>query len=362
MEQTGDIITMLNQMPCPAFLVQDGTLKYINPAAHRYALMVGSKISDLLATGIQEYQDFQGGCLYLTLRIGNTVCGASVTKIQEFDYFVLEQDSDQAELQSMALAAQQLRTPIANVMSVADQLFPMSCFDDNSTAQDQAARINRGLYQMLRIISNMSDAYRYTRETVPNLETRNICAFLQELFDENAPLIQHTGVTLSFTNLPETVYCLIDPEKLERAVSNILSNALKFNTRGGSIRANLTRRGAMLYLTVHNTGCSIRENPQGTIYNQYQRHPGIQDSRFGIGLGMVLIRRAAAVHGGTVLVEQSEERGTTLTMTIAIRQSAGSSVRSNIFHMDYAGERNHWLLELSESLPAELYQRENVNG
>jgi len=61
-------------------------------------------------------------------------------------------------------------------------------------------------------------------------------------------------------------------------------------------------------------------------------------------------------------VEQSEERGTTLTMTIAIRQNAGSSVRSNIFHMDYAGERNHWLLELSESLPAELYQRENING
>jgi len=361
MEQTEDKITMLNQMPSPAFFVKDGIIKHANPAAQRHAIAEGTSICQMLATGVREYEAFQDGCLYLTLNIYGTVCSASVTKMQEYDYFVLEQEDDQAELQSMALAAQQLRTPLSNVMSVADRLFPMSCFDDDPAALEQVARINRGLYQMLRIVSNMSDAYRYSHEGPSNQETRNICAFLQEIFDENIPLIRHAGVNLSFANHAEAIYCLVDTEKLERAVSNILSNALKFNTRGGSIQAKLSRKGTMLYLTVHNTGSSIRENPNGTLYSQYQRQPGVQDSRFGIGLGMVLIRRAAAVHGGTVLVEQSEDRGTKLTMTMEIRQSTTNTVRSNIFHVDYAGERNHWLLELSESLPAELYQRENIN-
>lgn len=360
MDKIQDKITMLNQMPSPAFLVKDGIITNANSAAQRHMITEGSPISDLLATGAQEYKNFQEGCLYLTLNICGTTCGVSVTKMQEHDYFVVEQESDQSELQSMALAAQQLRSPLSNVMTVADRLFPMSCFDDNPAALDQAARINRGLFQLLRIVSNMSDAYRYSQEAAPNMEIREICGFLQGLFDENAPLIQHTGVTLHFTNLKEPIYCLIDAEKLERAVSNILSNALKFNVRGGTIDAKLTRSEKMLYLVVRNTNAGQPENAKANPYSQYQRQPGVQDSRYGIGLGMVLIRQAAAAHGGTVLIEQGSD-STRVTMTIAIRQTGTATVRSNIFRLDYAGERDHRLLEFSESLPAELYQRDIVN-
>lgn len=361
MDEIQDKITMLNQMPNPAFLVKDGIITNANPSAKRYMIAEGQDIHAMLMTGETEYTRFQNGCLYLTLSICGTSFGASVTKMHSHDYFVLEQEEDQAELQSMALAAQHLRTPLSNIMTVADRLFPMNCFDNDPTALDQISRINRGLYQMLRIISNMSDAYRYSQESAPNMEIRDICSFLGELFDENTPLIRHTGITLSFENLNDPIYCLIDAEKLERAVNNILSNAVKFNARGGTIHAKLTRNNRMLYLTVHNTGTCIRECTNGNLYSQYQRQPGLQESRFGIGLGMVLIRRAAAIHGGTVLIEQNPEDGTRLTLSIAIRQDGNPIVRSDIFRMDYAGERDHGLLELSESLPATLYTRENVN-
>ena len=124
MDNIQDKITMLNQMPVPAFLVKDGIITNTNPAAQRRMITEGSPIADLLATGVQEYKAFQEGCLYLTLNICGTTCGVSVTKMQEHDYFVLEQEADQTELQSMALAAQQLRIPLSNVMTVADRLFP----------------------------------------------------------------------------------------------------------------------------------------------------------------------------------------------------------------------------------------------
>ena len=71
---------------------------------------------------------------------------------------------------------------------------------------------------------------------------------------------------------------------------------------------------------------------------------------------MVLIRTAAAHHGGAVLIDQPEGVGTRITMTMAIRQSKQATLRSNVLRVDYAGERDHGLIELSECLPTELYE------
>ena len=83
--------------------------------------------------------------------------------------------------------------------------------------------------------------------------------------------------------------------------------------------------------------------------------------RYGIGLGMVLIRSVASVHGGTVLIDQPTGEGTRITMTLQIRQATDSALRSPIMKIDYAGERDHGLIELSESLPAGLYKKESIN-
>ena len=100
-----------------------------------------------------------------------------------------------------------------------------------------------------------------------------------------------------------------------------------------------------------------RSRIKGSIHSRYLRQPGIEDSRFGIGLGMVLIRSTAALHGGTVLIDQPQGSGTRITMTLAIRQNTGGQLRSPMLRVDYSGERDHGLLELSESLPAFLYEK-----
>lgn len=357
MEQINDAIAMLELIPRGAFCVKDGIITGTNEAARKHAINTGSPVADYLLTGIQEYAEFREGCLYLTLNLSGIPCGASVTPINGIHVFLLEQTDDQAELQVMALAAQELRQPLTSIMTVADRLFPLAEEDSDPALQDQVSRINRGLFQMLRIVSNMSDAYRYSQETAAYQQTRDICSILDEIFHSTAPMIAHTGTQLNYTGMQESIYCLVDAEKLERAVSNILSNALKFAPKGGVIDARLTRRGSMLYLTVQDYGSGVPENMRSSIYTQFRREPGIEDSRYGIGLGMVLIRSAAAAHGGTVLMEQSAERGTRLTMTLAIRQSADNIVRSSMLQVDYAGERDHRLLELSDCLPAELYRK-----
>lgn len=358
MEQIEETISMLDLMIRPAFCVKDGIIVRVNEAARKHMISTDTPVAQMLLTGVQEYAEFQDGCLYLTLSLVGAPCGASVTRMDGLDVFLLEEDDDRAELQSMALAAQELRKPLTNIMTVTDGLFPLAESDMNPSMQDQVARINRGLFQMQRIICNMSDAYRYWKDTGTQQETRDIGAILDEIFSNAAPLLRQINIDLRYTGLRESIFCLVDEEKLERAINNILSNAVKFMPADGILEAKLTRRGHTLYLTVQDNGSGVLEALRSSVYTRFRREPCLEDSRFGIGLGMVLIRSAASAHGGTVLLDRTEEGLNRLTMTLAIRQNTESIVRSSnhILHPDYAGERDHRLLELSEVLPAELYK------
>lgn len=357
MEYQNDIAQLLEMLTYPAFCVSSGTVTHVNQDAAHSGICANEPVSKYLATGQQEYEEFQGGSLYLTVNAAGICLGATVSRFQDFDIFVLDQDEQQAKLQTMALAAKELRTPLSNIMAVANNMFPIVSQDEDPAMQALAAQINRGLYQMHRIICNMSDAYRYSIDAQIDTGYRNICAISNEFWTNSIDVVSHAGVTLKYSGLQESINCLVSTEKLERAFSNILSNALKFTPKGGTIDVRLTRKSNMLYLSVFNSGDTVPEELRGSIHSRYLRQPGIEDIRYGIGLGMVLVRSAAAAHGGTLLMEHLKDQGTRVTMTMQIRQDSSSFVRSPTIPYDYAGELNHWLVELSESLPAELYSQ-----
>jgi len=361
MNQITDAMEMVAHLSHPAFCVRDGIIVYVNAAAASRMIEPNTPISRLLKIGTEEYREFSGGCLYLTLNVCGQDLGFSVRGKNGFDLFQLEQDAENRELQAMALAARELREPLASIIITTDQLFSGEEEIPDPATGAHVARINRGLFQMLRLISNMSDAGRYASSSSAPMEVMNISAFLQEVFSKTAVLAERSGVRLEYSGIPEPIYGLVNGELLERAVLNIISNAMKFIPQGGIIQANLLRRGSKLYLSVLDNGTGIPEATRSNLFSRYAREPGVEDGRFGIGLGFVMIRSAAQQHGGTVLVDHPTESGTRVTMTLAIRSGSADHVRSPVLKVDYAGERDHGLLELSDVLAAELYDPTKIN-
>jgi len=176
MEQYTNMTQMLELMHCGAFCVKDGIIIAVNEDAKRGQITEGQSVKELLLTGVREYPLLKDGCLHLTLTVSGRTFGATVTKMDNFDVFVLEQDTAHPELQALALAAQELRAPLANIMAVAEELLPRQ--DGDGT--DHAGHLNRSLYQLQRIIGNMSDAYRYSSDSTPLFEIRDICALLED--------------------------------------------------------------------------------------------------------------------------------------------------------------------------------------
>lgn len=354
MEEQQSIIGTLDFIPQPAFFVNNGIITQVNHAARQRLINADTPIAPLLPDHLQEYQAFTSGCLCLTLVIAGVRCNASVNKVNGMDLFIMAQEMAQPTFNALALAAREIRTPLSDIMSVTKPVLA----DLDSFPPDQAAKVNKGFYQIIRLINNMSDAHRFADRTIFRITNQDICSVLREIFAKAADLVTAAGSTLHYTGLKEPIYCPIDETSLERAIYNIISNSLKFTPKGGIIKATLTRHDFKLHLTIEDSGRSIDVQTLRTIYTRYHREPGIGDFECGIGLGLPMIHAVAAAHGGVVLINEPDGSGTRIMMTIDIRQARPTTLHSGKLSMDNTGGWDQALVDLSEVLPNHLYEHE----
>ena len=347
MKENTDFSGMLDLLICPGFYVIDNKITKSNSSAAELGLVPGVDISSMLASGQEELAGFSQGILYLTMHLQDRIMGASIFSVPGALLFLLEESTEQSDLHCLALAAREMRAPLAVAMNAAANLNR-----ENPQAADQLSRMNRALCQILRLVGNMSDAGIYSLDFP---EVRNISAIVDSALEDTINLARQAGIDLRYQGLEEEIFSIVDAQLLERALLNILSNAIKFLPKGCTIDVQAVRVGTMIRITVQDNGPGIPDNVLESMFHRYQRRPDIEDPRFGLGLGMVIVRSAASRHGGTVLVDRPPEGGTRVTFTLAIRQDHDSTLNFSRFRIDYTGEWNHALVELSDCLPAELY-------
>lgn len=357
MHQFDSAKQMLDLLTYPAFAVTDGKISYCNEQACALFLLPGTDIFSILATGDEEYADFREGHLYLTVMLGNSARDATVVCVDGVHLFLLSDGNISGQLQAVALAAQQMRMPLSDIVATSNMLFPNSKLQDNPTAQLQMAQFSRSLHQLIRLVGNMSDAARYAQEPSANMVTIEATSLFAEVAEKAATLLAQAEVTLHYEGPSVPVYLLGDAERIERSVYNLISNAVKFSPKGSTLRAILTRKKDLLLFTLSDPGEQLAQQVQSNLFNRFMRQPCLGDSRFGLGLGLNIVHNTATAHGGTVLLESPISGGVRITMTLKIRQNDAPIVR-NPYYLDYAGGHDHGLLELSDVLPASAYEKE----
>lgn len=356
MKASNDTFPWLELIDNPAFCVKDGAVIAVNTAAEKRTLRIGTDIHEIITAHQAEYETFQNGELYLTVAIGGLSCPASVLRTQECDIFRIHTYQEDGSLQALALAAVQLRVPLSNAMAAVDDLLCSQQLESNQS--NQAGQLNKNLFKLMRIISNMSDTDNCNHISKANMQTANLSALINEIAEKAKTLCEGSGIDLQYTGLDTPVFSLAYAEKLERAIYNLLSNALKFAPHGSTVSASLTKNGNQLIFTTTNP---TNEQPASNgFWQQYRREPAIEDPRSGLGLGMTLISSVAALHGGTVLIDHPSANEVRVTMTIAINNENSGVVRSPVMRIsDYAGGRDKGLMELSEVLPLDAYNKIN---
>ena len=333
-----DIAHMLEWMDRPAFCVEQGVITAANRAALVRQIPLGEPVKPMLLTGIEEYRAFDGGFLSLRLSCCGVTYDAEVSEFQGGHIFSLEPEDAAGELRILALSAQVLRNPLGDVMALVEKL-------PEDTDPEQVARIRKGLYQLLRIVGNMS------MQSSQRLEMQDVDAVLRELCEKAENACESRGMELCYRGPSRPVYSNINSELLIRAIHNLLSNSMKFAADGGKILLELSADRFRYRISVRDWG--TMPAPILDPFTRYLREPGIEDGRAGLGLGLKLVQLAAAAHGGTVLVPRLKD-GFQVVMSLPINQD--SLVRKNRLGINYHGDRDSMILELSDVLPPEFYK------
>jgi len=325
MNRTEPYRGLLNCLPQPACLLEDGKLLFANEAA-------GDAFTALLEQPLPELPAVlaAGGWTY-TLRPLDDLCLA-----------LAERDVPAGENVSF------LRLPLGELFGSVSSLMPAVEDLEDPAIHRKAANVNRSLYRLYRAVSNLDFA---SSELTPQLRPVNLTILLEEL-REQLPLRYKEGVTVEMDLPAGSVQVFADAELLERAVLNLLSNAIRYATPGSAVQLTLKKQGGRAMITVRNEG--LPADPDRIFGGAGQAH--MQGTA---GLGLELVRKIMQMLGGTLLFRMPED-GTLATLALPLR-SGGMVLGSNKPKFDLSGGFNTVVLELSDVLPLETFFPEAID-
>lgn len=355
-EQKADRRDYLNMLDRPAFVARDGVIEQANEAALHCFLTPGTEVENLLLSGKEELSNLKAGSLCLSICVNGITRDAAAT-IQEDGTFLfhLQDEEDGARFRVLALAAQQLRQPLSEAMGAAS-LLQEDWEPENEEQDHRMWEINRSLYRILRQVSNMTELSHLSSGIRGNRETTEGCSYFTEIFEKAAALAEHSGKKIIWSVPEKRFFLPLDRDRVERAVYNLLSNALRYTPKGGRIRISLEVGERVILVKILDKGEGLSAAVRENLFFRFRREPGLEDERSGLGLGLQLVYRVAALHGGTLMVCPGPEGGTMSVLTLGKNLPAGQPLRSPILRVDYSGERDHALVELSGELPSSLYE------
>ena len=221
-----------------------------------------------------------------------------------------------AQRQFTGNAAHELRTPLA-LMQAQLELFssehpdaPPETAEFLALLREQTERLTR-LTKTLLEMSNLRQVARNERI--------QLAPMIEEIFTDLAPLVEKRGITLETDG--DGVMTGSDA-LLYRLIFNLTENAVKYNRHGGSVRVCITQETEKLLIRVSDTGCGIPEVYQRSIFQPFFRVDKSRSREYGgAGLGLSLVWEIADLHGGSVWVEKSSEKGTTIAVVLPTQQS-----------------------------------------
>ncbi|RTQ52252.1 PAS domain-containing sensor histidine kinase [Hymenobacter gummosus] len=150
-------------------------------------------------------------------------------------------------------------------------------------------------------------------------ERADLGAWLITIMEEYERSEAHTHLQFRCEVPAEAVYLLLDVNKFQQVINNLLSNSIKFTHDGGQIGVRLEQRADQAVVTVWDTGVGIPERLQPVLFDKFTkaRRPGLRGEKT-TGLGMSVIQTIVGLHGGRITFDSTEGRGSTFVITLPL--------------------------------------------
>lgn len=225
--------------------------------------------------------------------------------------------ANRAKSEFLATMSHELRTPLNAILGLS-QLLQQEIFGSLSVKQTEYINhIHSSGEHLLLLINDILDLAKIEagRETLtPTVLT--IADFCQTCLSLIREQVYEHGLQLHSQIDPAATTCIADERRLKQILLNLLSNAIKF-TPTGSITLIVQHQPAGISFTVADTGIGIPADKLPLLFQPFSQVDSQLNRQYsGTGLGLVLSRNLARLHGGDITVESSPQEGSRFTLTL----------------------------------------------
>lgn len=218
-----------------------------------------------------------------------------------------------------------LRSPLTSMQGFASMLESGTVGEISEQQKHFVSKILSGITQMTTLVENVQDAGRYDPETGFYDMQREMCDLVdmvQRVVQNHLVPAEKQELTISTAISDEIPIISADGAMLERAVTNLIDNAIKYTPNRGQVEVGLSRRDDTIVVSVRDSGLGISADNQKQLFARHFRIPRNEHKKIkGSGLGLFIVRSVAHRHGGTAWVESVEGQGSTFFISIPMYET-----------------------------------------
>ena len=240
------------------------------------------------------------------------------------------------KLQFFTNVSHEVRTPLTLILAPLDRL--IVSLRESPYASDLGL-IQKNANRLLRVINQILD-FRKVEGKQEKLAVREIdlVPFVGEIKSYFDSMASVRAISYTFTFSIKQCTLWIDPDLLEKVFFNLLSNAFKFTSEGGSVRIELTEEVDRVFIRVIDTGSGIRPANLPHLFDRFYT----EDRSMGTGIGLHLVKEYIHMHGGEIRVES--EPGQRTTFTVCLRKGKAhfedsDLMETSVSHQAYEASR-----------------------
>jgi signal transduction histidine kinase len=220
------------------------------------------------------------------------------------------------------IVSHDVRSPLTSMQGFATMLEMVG--ELNERQKHFVSKILSGISQITALVENIQDAGRYDPESGFYEVTRSHCdvADIMRRVVENHLVPAEKTLDIRVQVAEDLPILNVDANMIERAVNNLVDNAIKYTPSGGTITVSASRDNDHVVIKVQDTGLGISPENQAKLFERHVRIPRKEFKLIkGTGLGLFIVRSVAQRHGGTAWVESQEGQGSTFVFTIPLNEA-----------------------------------------
>ncbi|WP_455544403.1 sensor histidine kinase [Intestinibacter sp.] len=176
--------------------------------------------------------------------------------------------------------------------------------------------IKQNCNRLIRLINNFIDCTKLDNNKLElHLKCVNIVYIVEDIATSVINFAERQNIQIIFDTEEEELYCDIDIEHMERIMLNILSNAIKYNKRNGTINVIVKNIGEEIYIEVIDTGIGIPKDKIDLIFDRFERMDNKNAViKQGSGIGLSIVKKLVDVLDGRIEIESEVNEGTTVRL------------------------------------------------